>query len=341
MLNKKSQISQQFNWIFAILAGAVIIMFFIFVIGQIKLSSEAKLSAKVLNNFDAILSGSSASPETLSRMETTSLLKFSVNCEKDGFSEIRLEKGSSSVPITQKPVYSPGKIDAEMLFIYTLPIKKPFYSGNSLLISDSKTMFVFFGNQEGSSSYIKSLYNYFPDNISKDHTGYFKEKYKEYNKVIVLSTQDPPALNSADEKYEGQNILKDININWLKIKTGDNKIEFYEKRKKEKNLKNIGEIENIFSRDYYMLAAFSKDPVFYRCNLKKISKRLNIISKIYKKRAEKLLNKNTECSVEYQDAISLYQKIEKSDIPLEEKETIKKLKNTNQALLMKSCPLIY
>ena len=65
MYSKKGVIEIQFNWIFVLIAGFIIITLFTTIIVKQRDVSEKSTNVMVLKNLDAILSGSEASAGTV------------------------------------------------------------------------------------------------------------------------------------------------------------------------------------------------------------------------------------------------------------------------------------
>ena len=70
---KIAQISIQFSWIFILIAGAIILLFFTSIIYKQKDISEQKLSASVLNQLETILTSSGLSSGTINAIDTPQL----------------------------------------------------------------------------------------------------------------------------------------------------------------------------------------------------------------------------------------------------------------------------
>ena len=60
----KGQVTVQFNWIYVMVAGAAILLFFIMIITQQKDMSEKRLNYKVMNILENIFTGSTVAENT-------------------------------------------------------------------------------------------------------------------------------------------------------------------------------------------------------------------------------------------------------------------------------------
>ena len=65
ILSRKAQIETQFNWLFILVAGAVILIFFAGIVIKQKSSSEQKIAENVMTDLQSIFTGGSVSTGTL------------------------------------------------------------------------------------------------------------------------------------------------------------------------------------------------------------------------------------------------------------------------------------
>lgn len=344
-MNKRGQIANQFNWIFAVVAGGIILLFFLFVIGQMKQSADAELAIEVLNNFDAILTGSEVMSNTLNTIESTEMLTFDISCDEDGFSELTLDKSHARVDLTKRFVFTPYQIQGKSIFAYSMPLEKPFLIGNALLLSTKNVLFLFFNPT--SNDHLRDLSKTFPQNISLEISPLMKDSYSSFDKIIIVSDQAPLRLNENYEEY-GERMLKDMDVNWIQVNMnghGDvEKAYFYSKSSKDKSFyleepKSVDILRNSF----LVYLAFSKSPDFYTCNLHKINQKLQIISKIYFNKAKALeedVHKNF-CFSKYAQAQDILHDMMNDDNVLMNEEVMQSLEDVNKGLLLNSCPLIY
>ena len=84
-VSKKGQLTLSFNWIFVMVAGAVILLFFVGLIVKQKDSSEQKLNFDVVNILESILVGSTVSEQTINTIDTSGIssMELFFECELD------------------------------------------------------------------------------------------------------------------------------------------------------------------------------------------------------------------------------------------------------------------
>ena len=86
MRRKKGQISIGFHWIYILIAGAIILMFFIGLAVRQKAVAEEKISATVVRTLEGILTGAGLSEQTTHYTELPEL-EISFNCDDEGYSD--------------------------------------------------------------------------------------------------------------------------------------------------------------------------------------------------------------------------------------------------------------
>ena len=341
---KRAQVSEQFNWLFAIVAGSIILIFFLFVIGQLKATSDIKLSTKVLQNFDAILAGSSVAPNSLNIIDSSKLLAFDISCDSDGYSDLRILKSrAKSLDLSQKFIYSPFVAEGSRLYLYVVPITNPFNIGNALLLTGDNVIFVEYLTQN-SDLQLDEFFKLLPDNISKMRSVAFDKNLKSFDKIVIISKEDPVDFDNREAINGVKNLLKK-DVTWIKVKFADKDVQHasvYTKSEKARKFSDAVEL-NVPSNDFALFLTFSKNPEFYKCNLRKINIKVKTISRIFLKKVQ-LLSSNVDsndCKLDYAEAEDILNKIISSRDIFGISDQIEYLKEINHNLLLKSCPLIY
>lgn len=331
---KKAQVSTQFNWMFVAIAGGIILMFFVFVITQVQSAQEAKLAAKVLNNFDAILTGSQVSPNTLNTIDSSATLRFQISCDFDGSSELTVPRAFSRQDISRKIIFTPDDLSGNQIFILVRPIEEPFHLDNAIMLADERIHFFFFNDT--SNPIIDNLYRQLPAGLTKSKQGIFPSFLGDFRKIIVVADRPPLDLIYANNNVYGQRVLRRIAVNWLEINSSG---------AATLHTKSAGDSEfsnrslPISSSNDYLYGLFSKDVSFFECTKNKITMRTGIVAQIYKEKAEFLRDTLTgsehqTCRNYYAQAIGVLDDIIRSG-------TDTGLREINQRLLRASCPVIY
>lgn len=343
LISKKAQVADQFNWIFAIIAGGIILLFFLFVIAQVRATADAKLAVTVLNNFDAILTGASVTSNSLNIIDSTKLLEFDVSCESDGLSILNLEGSTAEIDLSQRMLYSPYISTGQRLYLYVVPIERPFDLGNAMLLASDSILFAVY-NSDGIPG-LDEFYDVLPENISKEKISQFTRDHKSYDKIVVYSTKAAPKMSGRSDEIYGADSLSKKEVVWIKLTFEDveaKRAEVFYKSKKKSVFEYMGDT-HLPSNEFAMFLGFSKDLEFYQCNFNKINSKLRVVSKIYLERVRILINTVTKanCASKYLDAEDILIRISESESSYGESDLVETLENINHGLLLNSCPLVY
>ena len=134
--SKKAQVEVQFNWIYVLIAGAVILAFFGSLVIFIKGQAEDRRAVETLNALNSIFVGAGISEKTKNFIETPEVeLVFA--CQ-DGISSFNLKQGEFPPKNPAAPIFSPAEIKSKQLAAWSLPYKFPFKIMDILMLSSAK-----------------------------------------------------------------------------------------------------------------------------------------------------------------------------------------------------------
>lgn len=348
---KKSQISIQFHWIFIVIAGAVILGFFIGIALRQKAVAEKRLALDVREKLNEIFSGAGISEKTAIRVFVPDVeIEFSCIANVSQYS---LKGTGVSKDIPYDLIFAPDLVRVKRGYIvtWTLPWKVPFNVQNFLMISSPDVRYVFVYD-DGSRGLAMDIINATPDMITKEW--YHKNDIESIvdkgdYRVRFVFVQTEPVLPS------GFVDLKDEIVSAVKINVNPAFVQFYEKE------------GDGFSSDYYtdhfdiklteddpmMYAAiFASGIEMYRCNMAKAYSRLVYVAGIYKERVLWLKQDHEAvepieypvCSMHYRiDGFdNLIEGAQKQNIDMITGESAAgKIKSINEGLERVLCPTIY
>ena len=80
--NKRAQVEIQFNWIFVIIAGSVLLGFFFMMIASQSSVSEQKISVSLARNFKTILDATAQKSGTFKEYQFPSTLDIEFECDE-------------------------------------------------------------------------------------------------------------------------------------------------------------------------------------------------------------------------------------------------------------------
>lgn len=284
-MKKKGQLEIGFNWIYILIAGAVILMFFIGIVIKQKVVSEEKLSAEVLQRIEGIFTGAGVSPKTTDDPEVPLMTLRFVCDEETGYSDYSIGGTSIKSETAWQPIFASEKVTGRRLYTWTLEWNFPFKVINYLFISSPGIKYYLFSNE-----YL------FPDFFNVEYVDSYNEiEYHGEDYVKLVFDGDLP--NNGGIPFTSA--LRDVPDNKVSaVAFIGPAIVFYEKE--DDRFKKIGESPLIGSMTNQNPnaygAIFASDWQSYNCNLKKAMTRLRILSRIYGKRIDDIQSRYTSGS---------------------------------------------
>ena len=275
-MQKRGQFEIQFNWIFVLAVGAIILLFFSVIILKQKNASEQTTNLAVLKNLEAIFAGAEASTGTINFVD---LPNVEINFECD-----RCSIGSTSKRFEIMSIFTPSKIKSNEMITWTLDWNLPYRVTNFLYLTSPNMRYVLVGDDGLASDIDENM----PEELNKELAADASSiENKGDNKVRFIyfdgSISDGSGIPQEFSK------MKDKDVTALKVSgNGDmGFVEFFEKN---------GDIFASSGNSYYlkkpslMGAIFADDIEIYNCVMESAFKKLNIVTKIYQKKTQDLQN---------------------------------------------------
>ena len=340
-MKTKAQLATQFAWIFILVAGAIILIFFISIVFKQKAISQTKLSAEVLTQLETILTGSGLSSGTSNIIDTPEI-HMELICDESGFSQYVVNNidGPENFP---QPIFASDTIKGKQLLTWALEFSTPFKITNFLYLSDPNIKYVFINpNPE--------ITRAFPDEFTSEITSAIDYiETSGFHKIrLVFSTQDPTTLQLPKQLQD-----KDLDVSAVRLASGT--ATFY--KRSDKSLVTEGSFPYLDQPKIDMPslfgAIFSQDLTSYECNMKKAFRKMSLVAAIYADR-EANLKRNFQqrptvyCVPEYytgsiaslaEDSIQCSSDIRSCIGTIE--EDISEIERNQNSLVRHSCPLIY
>jgi hypothetical protein len=354
MKNKKrGAIDVSFNWIFVLIAGAAILIFFILLINSQKNKAESDMAVKIRTELSSVFSAASLSEDRnleLDLPRTTlyftcdfaTCTDFSTSNNPNCYSQYEIGETGINEQTPSEILFAPFEVEGQKLFTWTLPWNAPFFITNFLYLTGTNTKYVFIDNNKE----ILSLYNKFPEKLNKqlislDSLPNLQPEGNKNFKFIFTNT-NPEEIEIPEQIISSTEPSK---INAINIKTNLEQIDFY--YFDEQNFDLSGTVNYLSEAEIYG-AIFSGNIDFYKCNMQKAYNRYHIISEVIEKRASYLYNQSDiSCKSFYSPSINGLSLIKDSTLSFNNQNTnslasaISTLRYANQATQENSCPLIY
>lgn len=137
-MHKKGMTSTIFNWIFVVIAGAIIMLFFFKIITFQSQITEKELSMRLVRDMDEILTSKSTSTETSSEIllpDAEFIFSCSEPCHEKMGCLSWMETGSTQVPMSTQPIFTISNVKADKIFAFTTGWNVPFHAANFLFIA--------------------------------------------------------------------------------------------------------------------------------------------------------------------------------------------------------------
>ncbi len=171
---KKGVIEVQFNWIFILISGALILFLFTSIILKQKTTADSTAQTTLLKDITSIAVGSEA---TTGVTKEIALSKATITF---GCNSIRI--GQRSQPLQQMVIFSPTVVQTPLI-VHTREWSVPFRATNVVYLSSPKVRYVLIGNNALAQQINKSM----PEKFLKD-------VYRDYNAFHTVSLQDDDHL---------------------------------------------------------------------------------------------------------------------------------------------------
>lgn len=333
MINKKG-FEIQFNWIFVLVAGAAIILFFTVVVVKQKSVSEISTKATVLKSIEAIITGASVSTDTINTISIPSS-NIEISCN-------RVSLGGVSKQYQSTILFAPSLVKGDRLITQTLAFSAPYRATNLLYITSPQIRYIIIGDSKLAKEINKSL----PSELKKEFYQSMPEiKNLNNYKIRFVLFENLINFPKALEK------MPDSDVTAIKI-NGDSEKGTIEFLQKEGN-SWLSKGTSFYIGKQSLIGAIYADTFdIYECNMRNVFSRLNLVTKIYAERTKKLTQgapsgRQFQCNQFYSNALSQLNSIftASSDFNKENIDVIadsaKSLSSENKNAQVYSCTLIY
>lgn len=361
-MKRKGFIEVQINWVFVLIAGAMILVVAFSFITKLRASSKVQIADTLVKDIEAIVSGAEVAK---GGAQTVSVPKVNIefSCTEDCSCGIRI--GPAERPFKDKLIFAPDNLeDIEIIFL-ALEWKVPFRVGNFLFASNKFVKyFVLYDNDDGQTQEIIEMFKKkIPEGLKVDYVDLRKrglgtlhpENFDEV-KFVFVNTQGTPDVMGLDK-------FRRIDFNAVKI-TPPAAVSFFDKKSKKK-LGFKGVTSAYLGEASLFAALFADNSVMYNCNMEKAIRRLGYIAQVYGGRAQQLYDESVQpdspighCGPVanlpsyktdvYEEIFQkMAQRAETLALNIEPKTAgkltsyISQLEAANQRFLLGSCPLLY
>ncbi|MEM4242836.1 MAG: hypothetical protein QXM31_02955 [Candidatus Woesearchaeota archaeon] len=357
---RKKGIELQFNWIFIMIAGAVILAFFFGIVQNQRSLSEKKLSLTLASHMDAVFTGAIESRGTGQDLVIPAPgIAFSCSSTCDCLYKI----GKEPTSLDGKILFAPALIKDQDARALALEWKVPFRAANFLFITNPLVKYYFVYDSENARSVL--LYRKVAKALQRDiNSEPVSSPYSIagirpggylHTRFVFLGTKLPD-LGLLDSSFADE----DVSGVW--IDEDEQKVVFYEKSGRG-GLEFNSRPSLLAGNTALFGSIYAADSQMYDCMMRSAFDKLAAVAQVHAKRAgmlkeAMLAEQRLDCSGAYsqiiEDLASVSQKAAflASSFPeagsLAGAEALKNflgtqsvLQQQNQNLILQSCPELY
>ncbi len=277
---KRGQIEITFNWIYIVIAGAVILLFFFSLVVKQKQVSEERLSSEVVQIMGSILTGAGASEKTKNFIDASGLADYVLYFSCDaGISEFGIKDKPARIQNNIDPLFAPQEIHSSRIVTWSLPYNLPFKVIDFLFVIPLNIKYYIIGND---AEFINEFLNS-TEGIEREFLINLQEIQPEENQQVRIIDLGGSSIPGTMVPAQLQ-VLGDKEVSAV-VFTGKNNVDFYQKEGAAWHKMNKAAVRIISlagERDAARYAAiFSADDQTYWCNMQKAFKRLEYLTEVY------------------------------------------------------------
>ncbi len=279
-VGKKAQIQITFSWVYILIAGAIILLFFIGIVVKQKSISEENLATDVVRVMESIFTGAGVSEKTKNFVDISGLADYTLyfNCE-EGTTDFGIKDKGKPSQNSIDPIFAPLEIRDTQLVLWSLPYKLPFKVMDFTFVTASKTKYYFLGNSDFVDEFINSTEGF--GNIERIDDVSEIDPQRNYQFRIVDFSGGLFVNQGIPEKLKK---IEDSKLTAI-IFTGTNQVDYYQKLGNSWDKLNKEPVKIVSipgERDAAKYAViFSGNDQTYKCNMHKAFTRLRYVLDVY------------------------------------------------------------
>lgn len=284
-----------FNWIFVLIAGALILGFFYSLSSVQEKTSTQKVGGEVLSNLKTVLKTSATSPKTFKTVSMPGL-EIEFYC-KDNISYYSIKGIATYTDL--EPIFSLSRFNHPEMQVLITPWYAPFKVLNSISITSKNHAIVFINDSLG---VLKGLLEELPSNLSlfiiNPSNIAIPQGFDYYTIILSANSSISNEIATRSNPINLPRFGKLIVVNTTDLVNGS--VTFYSPT--NSNSWQLEGTSNFIGMALLLGAIFSQDKSFYDCNLEKALKVLEVTASVYKQRAlmiNKSISDSDTCKILY------------------------------------------
>ncbi len=347
--SKKAQVAEQFNWVFILIAGSIILAFFVSVGVWYKGRQEVTLAGDVVTKLDSIFSTAKESPKTAKINKNFPDVTLTFFCDADACNDLGCASGFSGGSVTidtsTEPLFTLKTLGAKDMITWALSWELPYKVTNFLYLTNPRVRYVLVTSRSSSSSTaLLSTVN----SLLSENSFLVKEVLyvEDVGSTLTLEDRDEEHIRIV---YFTDNVLDPLPFDVVTETSFD---ALTVSGSKEFGLVSFeGEDYPYLGIAMLIGAIFSEDASFYSCNAQKAINQLAYVSTMYHRRTEDLYatvasSPKAYCQIYYdlltRDALQTLKATEYSAVDVSALEdALSTLIKTDQLAIVNDCPRLY
>ncbi len=285
---KKAQISIQFNWLFVLIVGGIIIFFFITLISSRTKIASTEEANDLVHNLDTVFTTIKTDTDS-SEEHSIHKAELELVCSYDPYGRVYdthlCVQNLCPIDIRPDAMFGPNRIYGDKVYTWTKKWQLPFDVTTMIYLASERTLFVFVGTEPN----IETLYEEFDD-----HTLYKKTRVSLINQLDV----------SGFDRYV---IISAVPVDYNDIKSS---LQSKSHVRIISNLEESGTVgfqgpddNSVRPAEYYTRALlwgaiFAEDAPTYECTRQKALDRLYIVARLLETRADLLVHHYADAGLE-------------------------------------------
>lgn len=265
-MNTKAQVEVSYNWIYVLVAGAVIFGFFITIIVQERDSTEQRINERLADNFENLIQLQLQQSEGLTERHSRPGTNYQFFCDETGHS-FRVGDEGNLRYLNTEPVFSVNNVGQGNLITQNLAFKAPFHLSPLILVSDTNTRYSF----ESGDSTILDLRLLLGDEFNKQdgitNLGSFE------NEVVIKKISNTDAFENADVVV-GVEKIESVGRDLALYKVSQDGNEFY-----------------LLNQELVLAAIVSGDLSTFNCALQKVEEKSKLTVTLEVNRSKSIGNR--------------------------------------------------
>lgn len=289
-VNRRASVEVQFNWIFVLIIGVIILLFFVGVAQWYRGAKEKEIAHSVVSKLQTILTGAEVSEQTASQIDLPRIeLMFSCDprqCGPEGCtSYFEFEDTGISQDTPADIIFTQSRITTDFVNAWSLPWGMPYKAANMLYLSTPDVQY-YLVHDDDSKDFARQVYSVMGEN--------------NFTRAGLVRKEDVAGL-----EYRGEYIVRfvfffvpadDVPVS-ASMKKGRWDVIFVDNSRKEVMYSKVqgGMRVKDEQKQFPFLgvsgvigAIHAEDFGLYVCNMKKAFIKLRTVTEVYRLRTELL-----------------------------------------------------